>query len=417
MTFAGNSKLTLGDLCRFQAGSAFPQEYQGAISGDFPFIKVSDMNLGGNEVHINEANNWVSTDQLGELKAKPLPAGTPVFAKIGEALKQNRVRLLTRATIIDNNMMGALANADVIDRRYLYYLLGQIGLPGLATGTSVPYLTVNVLFRVLVDLPLLPTQRKIVSILSVYDDLIENNSRRIKILEEMAQTIYQEWFVKFRFPGHEKVRMVDSPLGKIPEGWEVKKLKNLVSNIKQSEKSGNHLLKIPYVPIDCLPRKSLYLNTSKPGSEAKSSLIRFKKYDVLFGAMRSYFHKVVIAPFNGTTRTTCFILRPNDSNYYAYSVLTLFQESTINYANNHSKGSTMPYAVWDEGLAEMSVILPPKDIVTRFNESIEPMLKRITVGYFEQKNLRQTRDLLLPKLISGEIDVEDLDIDVGELVE
>ena len=71
-----------------------------------------------------------------------------------------------------------------------------------------------------VRVPPLPTQRKIASILSAYDDLIENNTRRIAILEEMAQAIYREWFVNFRFPGHENVKLVDSPLGQIPEGWE-----------------------------------------------------------------------------------------------------------------------------------------------------------------------------------------------------
>ena len=84
--------------------------------------------------------------------------------------------------------------------------------------------------------PPLPTQRKIAAILSAYDDLIENNLRRIKILEEMAQNFYREWFVKFRFPGHEKVRFVDSPLGKVPEGWEVIKISSLLEPIKRKKK-------------------------------------------------------------------------------------------------------------------------------------------------------------------------------------
>ena len=92
---------------------------------------------------------------------------------------------------------------------------------------DVPGINLGILKALQVVLPPLPTQHKIASILSAYDDLIENNTRRIQILEEMAQMIYREWFVHFRFPGHEQVRMVDSEMGKIPEGWEVKKSRSV----------------------------------------------------------------------------------------------------------------------------------------------------------------------------------------------
>lgn len=306
-------------------------------------------------------------------------------------------------------------NKDVSnDLKFIYYLLTQINLHTLNTDAAVPGLNRNVAHTQEIELPDPNIQRKIASILSAYDDLIENNTHRIQILEEMAQRIYREWFVHSRYPDHESDKLVESELGIIPVGWEVKKLREFVLNVRQSERAGDHLLSIPYVPIDCIPRKSLFLNSAKPGFEAKSSLISFQKYDVLFGAMRSYFHKVVISPFNGTTRTTCFVLRPIDPGYYAFTVLTLFQESTIDFANSHSRGSTMPYAVWDDGLAEMPAIYPSKEVALDFNKIVEPMLKRIALGFFEQKNLRQTRDFLLPKLISGKIDVSELDIDIGE---
>lgn len=94
---------------------------------------------------------------------------------------------------------------------------------GFITGAAIPRVILEDFKRARIKLPALPTQRNIAAILSAYDDLIENNNRRIKILEEMAQALYREWFVNFRFPGHEKVRMVDSPLGEIPEGWKLVK--------------------------------------------------------------------------------------------------------------------------------------------------------------------------------------------------
>ena len=126
---------------------------------------------------------------------------------------------------------------------YVSYLLNgpqvQGTIYGMTNGVTVPHLNMkDVRTLPIPEIPPLPTQRKIASILSAYDDLIENNLRRIKILEEMAQALYREWFVKFRFPGHEKVRMVDSPLGKIPEGWEVAPLSEVCHLVMgQSPKS------------------------------------------------------------------------------------------------------------------------------------------------------------------------------------
>ena len=119
----------------------------------------------------------------------------------------------------------------------------------------------------------LPTQRKIASVLSAYDDLIENNTRRIKILEDMAQTLYQEWFVHFQFSGHENVPMVESALGPIPRKWKIGEFGDIVENVKEKVKPGKHLSHLPYVPIDCIPRRSVSLVEQKPSSEAKSSLM------------------------------------------------------------------------------------------------------------------------------------------------
>jgi type I restriction enzyme S subunit len=190
--------------------------------------------------------------------------------------------------------------------RFLYFALRPKleHVKSISSGAATKFLTLTLLKGLEVELHPLETQRKIASILSAYDDLIENNTRRINILEAMAQAIYSEWFVNFRFPGHEKVRMVDSPLGRVPEGWEVVPLKAIVENRRNATSAGEHLGGREYVPIDCLSRKSLALQESKPWEEAQSSLILFKKGDVLFGAMRSYFHKVTIAPFDGVTRTT-----------------------------------------------------------------------------------------------------------------
>ena len=131
----------------------------------------------------------------------------------------------------ESSMILTRLNQNQAYPKYYYYLflspLGRGLMSSIATQTAVSGITGSNLVELKVPVPPLPTQQKIVGILSAYDDLIENNTRRIEILEEMARMLYREWFVKFRFPGHEAVQFIESELGLIPEGWEVKKLDKL----------------------------------------------------------------------------------------------------------------------------------------------------------------------------------------------
>ena len=405
---------TLGEVCDITSSKRiYRHEYE---EEGIPFFRGKEIIKKAKYEEIKEIL-YISLERYEQIKQKfgvPKP-GDILLTSVGTLGIPYMAKDDDIFYFKDGNLTWFKDYCECIDNKYLFYWLKSPQMKNQIEATRIgvaqPALTIVGLKSYKIPLPI---QKKIICILSAYDDLIENNTRRIQILEEMAQRIYQEWFVNFRYPGHENDQLVKSELGMIPVGWEVKKLREFVLNVRQSERAGDHLLSIPYVPIDCIARKSLFLNSAKPGSEAKSSLISFQKYDVLFGAMRSYFHKVVISPFNGTTRTTCFVLRPIDPGYYAFTVLTLFRESTIDFANSHSRGSTMPYAVWDGGLAEMPAIYPSKEVALDFNKIVEPMLKRIALGFFEQKNLRQTRDFLLPKLISCKLDVSELDIDIGE---
>ncbi|MCK2089031.1 restriction endonuclease subunit S [Thauera aromatica] len=138
----------LGDICSFTAGSAFKPEHQGSTEGDFPFIKVSDMNLAGNEVFIQSANNYVSKSQQSEMKAKLHPSGATVFAKIGVALISNRRRLLTAPTIIDNNLMSASPAEGKSGQYFLYSLLSTLDFNTLVSGTALPYINVSDLKKI-----------------------------------------------------------------------------------------------------------------------------------------------------------------------------------------------------------------------------------------------------------------------------
>ena len=143
----------LGDICSFTAGSAFKPEHQGSTEGDYPFIKVSDMNLAGNEVFIQSANNYVSKDQRSEMKVKLHPLGATVFAKIGVALTSNRRRLLTTPTIIDNNLMSVSPIEGKSGRYFLYSTLSTIDFNTLVSGTALPYVNVSDLKKISIVRP------------------------------------------------------------------------------------------------------------------------------------------------------------------------------------------------------------------------------------------------------------------------
>ena len=138
----------LGDICSFTAGSAFKPEHQGSTEGDYPFIKVSDMNLTGNDVFIQSANNYVSKALQSEMKAKLHTSGATVFAKIGVALISNRRRLLTTPTIIDNNLMSASPVEGKSGKYFLYSALCTLDFNLLVSGTALPYINVSELKKI-----------------------------------------------------------------------------------------------------------------------------------------------------------------------------------------------------------------------------------------------------------------------------
>lgn len=188
----------LGDLCKFTAGSAFKPEYQGGKTGDYPFIKVSDMNLAGNEIFINHAQNFVSDEIRGEMKAKVHPVGATVFAKIGIALQSNRRRLLVRPTIIDNNMMSAFPKDDKVSPRFLYFLLSTLDFNTISLGSALPYLNVSDLQNIDVRIPKSPEMKhKIELILSALDDQITLLREVNLTLETITQALFKSWFIDF----------------------------------------------------------------------------------------------------------------------------------------------------------------------------------------------------------------------------
>ena len=181
----------LADVCSLKGGSAFKEEYQGVIKGDFPFIKVSDMNLIGNEKYINQSNNWVTKETAILMKAKAFPAGAIVFAKVGAALLLNRRRILSQQTIVDNNMMAAIPS-KFGDTDFLYQVLLSVDFARLVQDGAVPSINQSALASFRVSYPELAEQQKIATILTTADQEIDNLRAQLNHLKQEKKALMQQ---------------------------------------------------------------------------------------------------------------------------------------------------------------------------------------------------------------------------------
>ena len=273
-----------------------------------------------------------------------------------------------------------------------------------AGGSAQPHANAPVLKNFELFLPDAKTQTEIVDVLSAYDDLIENNTRRIQILEQLAQAIYTEWFVNFRFPGHEKEKMIDSDtdFGKIPEGWEVAKVGDIAEFMNGYAFKPRHLgmIGLPVIKIPEL-RSGVLSKTPRNSGESIPKKYFIKNGDILF----SWSATLLVNIWNsgeGLLNQHLFKVTPKAD--YLYSFIFYFLANQIEKYRSHAVGATMQHLRRDV-VINANVLLPNKDLLIKFENIVLDILKERSILIIENQNLRQTRDLLLPKLVTGEIRV------------
>jgi hypothetical protein len=266
-------------------------------------------------------------------------------------------------------------------------------------------------------LPPLAAQRKIAAVLSAYDDLIENNTRRIAILEEVAQAVYREWFVNFRFPGHKKAKFVDSPLGKIPEGWQVKVVTEAVAINPKTHvpKEGEK----PFVAMDALSIHSMVVRPSE--MRTGNSGAKFKNGDTLFARItpchengKTGFVQFIGSDTDVAFGSTEFIVLRSQTLSPEFVYLLARSEDFRGNAIKSMSGATGRQRVQEACFEKFLIAHADQETINAFSQCVSPLFKSVHVLDIKNANLRKTRDLLLPKLISGQVCVERLDIAVDE---
>lgn len=309
-------------------------------------------------------------------------------------------------------------SVDVFPLFYAYALRSYIvrdALSAFGSGTNINNLNQSILSNLLVPLPPRAAQRKIADILFTYDNLIENNTRRIKILEEMARTLYREWFVHFRFPGWEHFELIASPIGKIPRGWYVKKLSELVSTqYGYTESATNEVVGPKYVRGMDINKTSYIEWGSVPYCKINNE--DKKNFDLSIGDVMvirmadpgkvGIVEKEVSAVF-ASYLVRLKIRSPKLSPYFLFYFLTSDQYQ--GYITGASTGTTRRSAS-AVVIADTEMIIPHNDIRQRFEKEVATLRYMLNSLLDRNAVLCRTRDLLLPKLISGEVDVEALQI-------
>lgn len=372
--------------------------------GDIPWISPKDL-TGYKSVYISHGESFLTKTGL-KSGTKLLPKGTVLFssrAPIGY------VAIASNPICTNQGFKSIICNKEIINPLFLYYYikgnLDYIKLFG--TGATFPEISGAAMRKIKVQIPTLPTQQKIASILSTYDRLIENNTRRIRLLEQMAENLYKEWFVRFRFPEHEKVEMVNG----LPKGWKIKK----VSNVCETMGGGTPTTTNPaywggdikwVTPSDITSKNSLALlkvkgRITEEGLK-KSSAKLLPPYTILMTS-RASIGFFGICPDSVCTNQGFISIIPNKETFRMYLLYTFKsrKEEIISNAN----GSTF-LEISKGRFRKMKVLVPPEDILDSFEKKTLLMFKVVLHLEYQNQLLTRQRDLLLPRLMSGKLEVK-----------
>ena len=385
-----------------------------------------------NKVDTNEISlsQYISTDNILQNKqgiecatSLPIQGGKVTAFKKGDILLANIRPYLKKIWYAQfdggcsADVLAIRANAET-DSHFLFYALFRddffIHAMKGAKGTKMPRGDKAQIMEFKIPVFGLKTQQSIASVLSALDKKIALNKQINTRLEEMAKTLYDYWFVQFDFPdangkpykssGGEMV--FDETLKReIPKGWEVKSLKDVLVNCSDNIKSEDLTSNMPYTPIDSLPMRKMTFSDFQKIENARTSLIRYSFNDILIGAMRVYFHRVCIAPFDGITRSTTIVLKPKKQNHLPFLYQLCNEEKTINFASKVSIGTQQPYVNWVNGLAEYKFAMPNLELIERYSIKIMPLIKSVITREKQNHHLTQLRDFLLPMLMNGQVSV------------
>jgi type I restriction enzyme, S subunit len=405
----GWSVISLNDFGKIVTGKTPSSKKTDEFGDIYPFVTPSD--ISGHQRYIETERN-ISEKGMRSHKRILLPKKSVCVVCIGATI--GKVCMTNRPSFSNQQINSIVTNPERHDQDFVYYLCLTLKdtLVNYAGGAATPIVNKSTFSSIQVLVPEHKIQRKIAAILSTYNDLIENNKHRIALLEKMAEEIYREWFVRFRFPGHEKVAFVKG----VPEGWGFTRLEKafdftgggtpskVVSRYWDDGKINW------FTPSDITSAEGIFLmNSGTQCSEeglANSSARLFPAYSVMMTS-RATIGALGINLTPACTNQGFITCIPN--NRYPLTFLYHWLKLTKPHFDILASGST--FAELTKGtFKQIKILTPPKTIVSKFEQVVSPMFKQIENLLVKNRNLTETRNLLLPRLISGKLSVENLAI-------
>ena len=373
--------VTLNDLGYVNRGRSKhrPRNAPELYGGPYPFVQTADIKHA--DLYLTEYEQTYS--EVGLAQSRLWPVGTlciTIAANIADTA------ILGCEACFPDSIIGFIPDEDKCDVRYVKYLFDtqlQTAFQQLSHGVAQDNLSKDKLLSIKFCVPDLPVQRRIADILSAYDDLIENNRRRIAILEETARLSYRKWFA-----GAEQGKT--ATLGAI------------CREVRRGVSPDVIAPDTPYIGLEHMPRRSISLCEWESAQKVSSTKLAFEAGDILFGKIRPYFHKVGIAFVDGVASSDAIVIKPLRPELHAYVLMTVSSDAFVAAASQGMKeGSKMPRADWKQ-LLNYSVVMPDDDTLTEFNTVLNPILEQLKTLCFAIRNLATARDMLLPRLMKGE---------------
>lgn len=406
----------LGEVLLVRHGWAFKGEFF-SESGELIVLTPGNFKERGGFKPKNGIEKFYSGDFPEKFL---LPEGAVVVAMTEQAqgLLGSSATIPESNRYLHNQRIGLLevTDPDALDLRFAYHLMNSSDvrqqIQATATGSKVRHTAPERIGDVLAVLPSLSTQRIVARVLDSIDDLIANSRRRVEVLEEMARALYREWFVKFRYPGHGDVPLVDSVLGPIPEGWRVQRLAT-IAKVNGSSRKPHADEVFKYLDISALSEREIGELDSIGGAEAPGRARRVvSPGDTVWATVRPNrrAHALAVEPGSDWIASTGLAVLTPKAVSPAFLFETTSTSAFSDWLVGRATGSAYP-AVRAKDFEEAQVVVPDADVESAFAQEVAPMHELSWKLRTESSALARLRDLLLPKLVTGQVDVSTIDLD------
>jgi type I restriction enzyme S subunit len=414
------SECKIEQLRADEKGSLVSGPFGSNISSKFfveegvPVIRGNNLTLGKKQF-VDDGYVFVTPSKAHELRNCVAKAGDIIFTAAGTL---GQIGLIPETAafpiyIISNKQLRLRVDRSRCCPEFLYYYLSSPSMRAFIVsqnkGSSVPLLTLGIVRNLPIRLPDLTTQRKIAAILMSYDNLIEINERCIALLENVAQELYREWFVRMRFPGHRSTKFVKG----VPEEWEIRELRECAEINPSSIGRNDCPDVIHYIDIRSVTTNHIGGIQTLPLSEAPGRARRRVKHgDIIWSSVRpaNRAYCLIYEPIQDTIVSTGFaVIRPKQETPFSFLNFVVASNGFVDLMTAVAKGAAYPATSFDD-FEKAKLLWPGADLLSAFHKICEPLFEQKHTLTQQNLTLAKTRELLLPRLISGKLSVDDLDI-------